>query len=144
MFRPALAAALLTLCAAPAISQPVHYVCSIRNPPTGSAMKAGIEIFYNPELKQAYAYDSAIYLRYREPMMVKIDVDNPRRTTFSWTVRKIPGRLNGRPTILPGVIETATVLKGSLALTFYTRPLVYEGSYGMNGHCTAKPMKWPE
>jgi hypothetical protein len=89
-------------------------------------------IGHHPEAKEAVVPDRIIKHFAGKPLTAKVDIDNAKRTAFTWVLKGTTTKLNQ----FADMYYRITIQKSDRRATMSGRALNYAGPYTRNGTCT--------
>ncbi|MCK0139083.1 hypothetical protein [Aliiroseovarius sp. F47248L] len=123
--------------AAPGLAK--TYDCAVDEAGSGDNKGISPRIIVTDNNGKISVIDGLIQNMFGEPIAARIDVDNAKRTTFTWTVEKVDGKATQRTgNHVAKLAFRLTYQKATGAAIASMKPVGYRNTFRAKGKCTVK------
>ncbi|WP_424942854.1 hypothetical protein [Aliiroseovarius crassostreae] len=134
------AAVLLTMSLGQANAK--NYYCVINKSRGGgdtSSLPPDLYVWHDETTGSVKVLDGMIQKVFEEPIGGAVSVDNTKRMTFSYTIKKVPGKNQyGGKVLASGLGYRLTIQKSDLSATLSMKPLGFANTFRGEGKCSLK------
>ncbi len=118
------------------------YYCEINKTSRGgdaSSLPPDVYVWHDEKAGTVKVLDGVIQEMFKEPIAGEVAVNNKKRITFSYTIKKVPGiNQHGGKVLATGLSLRLTVQKKDGSATLSMKPLGFRNTFRGKGKCSIK------
>ncbi|UWP93182.1 hypothetical protein K3X13_04920 [Aliiroseovarius crassostreae] len=142
MFTKILAVAVISLGATLGQATAAEYYCKIQKKSSGGdagSLPPDLYVWHDEKTGEVKVLDGLIQGMFGDPIEGQVAVDNAKRITFAYSVKKVPGKNQyGGKVLAHDLAYRLTIQKSDLSATMSMKPRGFRNTFRSTGTCQVK------